>query len=39
VLREATEAFHAALAEYTLADLVRQPRALCDILHLARTAP
>jgi len=39
VLREATEAFHAALAEYTLADLVRQPRALCDILHLSRTAP
>ncbi len=38
VLREATEAFHAALAQYTLADLVRQPRALSDILHLARAA-
>ncbi|MBL0090505.1 MAG: Rrf2 family transcriptional regulator [Ideonella sp.] len=38
VLREATEAFHAVLNQYTLADLVRQPRALSDILHLARHA-
>lgn len=38
VLRQATLAFHAALDEHTLADLVQQPQALAGVL-FARPAP
>ena len=39
VLRQATEAFHAVLDQYTLADLVQNRQALAKVLFIDRTAP
>lgn len=38
-LQEAVDAFYAALDAYTLADLVRQPRALGRVLHILPATP